>query len=126
MVDGLAMIISSHNQNGRGEITFLGKYISFMNPAPVHIWQASLSKKSWLQHIWYSLKDSIFYYIFRKTHLLWVYEMLTTRIYSSLYLHYPLLWIGFLQNRECLASRWKHKEAEEVRDLPSIFQGNEI
>lgn len=51
MVDGLAMIISSHNQNGRGEITFLGKYISFMNPAPVHIWQASLSKKSWLQHI---------------------------------------------------------------------------
>lgn len=27
MVDGVAMIISLHNQNGRGEITFLGKDI---------------------------------------------------------------------------------------------------
>lgn len=51
MVDGVAMIITLHNQNGRGEITFLGKDISFMNPASVHIWKASLSKKSWLQHI---------------------------------------------------------------------------
>lgn len=51
MVDGVAMIITLHNQNGRGEITFLGKDISFMNSASVHIWKASLSKKSWLQHI---------------------------------------------------------------------------
>lgn len=48
MVDGVAMIISLHNQNVWGEITFLGKHISFMNPASVHIWKASLSNKSWL------------------------------------------------------------------------------
>lgn len=30
-----------------------------------------------------------------------------------------------LPNRKCLVSRWKHKVFEEVRDLPSVFQGNE-
>lgn len=33
--------------------------------------------------------------------------------------------VNAFQNRKCLVSRWKHKVSEEVRDLPSIFQGNE-